>query len=194
MHVPKLSVNLFCHKRPIIVYCYIFAPIIHTKYNAMKKIITAVLVSLVLLTIGSCTKNTCTDASAPNYAASAPCTDLTSGLTGTYSGTFQDSLVGSPSTLTGSQTVVVTRIDDSHIQFTPSNSQFFPFTASISSAGYLLTISSGTYQGLPYTGASLVTVAGTANGAYSQSNRQIATAININNGGVIETEYFLGSH
>ncbi|MBS1686976.1 MAG: hypothetical protein JSS76_19720 [Bacteroidetes bacterium] len=124
----------------------------------MKQIRLPLALVLILIAVSSCKKSTCTDANAPNFGAQASCTDATSVIIGTFVGTFADSVDGYGQTLTSNQTVTITRIDASHIQVTPANSQFFPFAAKVTAAGngYALTVNPGTYQGESYTRAKAI--------------------------------------
>ncbi|MBS1626002.1 MAG: hypothetical protein JST83_18420 [Bacteroidetes bacterium] len=161
-----------------------------------KAFAIATAITLLLLTLNSCTKDKCNDSNSPNYGGYGSCTDLTTGVVGTYTGTFGDSIVGVDYSSYPSQTVSVTKIDNSHIQFTPSDNSFYPFSAKIESISgtdnYSLTISSGSYSNNTFTG----TYIGNANihGSFNSSNKVISSAIMItdNNNGTSTIEVFGG--
>lgn len=142
------------------------------------------LLLILVLSVGACKKSTCTDSSAPNFGAEGSCTDATAAIVGVYTGTFVDSIDGYGQTVTDNQTVTVTKVDASHIQVTPSNSQFFPFVAKVTASGsnYMLTITSGTYQGESYAGANTGTG---ANGSYNSGTKVFLSAVVID-GSTIE--------
>jgi hypothetical protein len=148
-----------------------------------------------MLIITSCAKKTCTETNAPNFGQDAPCTDLTSGMVGTYIGTFADSSIGISGQVTPNQTVTVSKIDDATIQFTPSDNTYVPFVAKLSqngTVGITLSIKAGTYNsyqysGLAYTGSSSV------NGAYDPNSKQLATYITITDSSGSTLEIFAGT-
>lgn len=167
----------------------------------MKKLTLLSLLAIATLVISSCGKKGCTDPHAPNYNSSATkddgtCTDLTAGIIGSYVGTVQDSTYGGYTDSAAAQTITITKIDDAHIQVSPSNgSAVVPFTASLQAFanGDLIFIPNQTYQGLNISGIPIVSSNGNAsNGAYNSTLRQFASAIQINNGGVLSAEVFSG--
>jgi hypothetical protein len=167
----------------------------------MKRSIALAVLGLLILGINSCATKGCTDPHAPNYNSSATkddgsCTDLTASIVGSYIGTVQDSTYGGFTDSAAAQTITITKIDDSHIQVSPTNnSAVVPFTASVQagSNGDLIFIPSQTYQGLSISGITIVASNGNAsNGAYNSTLRQFASAIQINNSGTLSAEVFAG--
>lgn len=156
----------------------------------MKKTLIALSLFASLVTINSCSKSKCNDASAPNYGGYGDCTDLTKSIVGNYTGTFSDSIVGVDQTNIPNQTVSVTKVDESHVQFTPADNSFYPFTAKVQSISgtdnYSFTISSGNYSGNSYQG--FVLSSSGDHGAYNSGNKILTTGILItdNNGQTIE--------
>lgn len=150
--------------------------------------------TLMVASLDSC-KKTCTETNAPNFGSTDPCIDLTANMAGTYVGSFADSVIGQYGSVTTGQTVIVKKIDDATISFTPSNNSFTPFTAKLTqngTVGISLAITAGTYMGnqytgLPYTGSSSV------NGAFDPNSKQLATYITIADSSGSTLEVFAGT-
>lgn len=89
-----------------------------------------------------------------------PAPDLTASLVGTYIGTFVDSTIGVDGSTTNyiNQVVKITKVDNTHIKFTPTDNTFYTYNAEVVTSGsnYLISIPSQTdngeaIQGLPLT-------------------------------------------
>ena len=153
----------------------------------MKK--TAFLFLFAVLLIGgldSCSKQDTT-----------PQPDLTTNLVGTYVGNYADSISGGASTSSASVIVVVSKIDNTHIQVTPpATSNFIPFTATLTSApnGTYLTVNAGTYgSNTLYTGSQIYTnLPAPYSGGYSPITNQIGFSILAGSGGTTYYEIFSG--
>jgi hypothetical protein len=172
----------------------------------MKKLVLFLSIVSSLVFISSCAKKGCTDKSAPNYNSSATkddgsCTDLTTNIVGTYSGSVQDSTTngGGASITYPSQTVIVTKIDDSHVSVASSSGSVLnAFTATVSQApnGYWLVIASQNNGTITIAGAP--TDAQGHNGAYVNVNGtrafSCATTYTSPTTGYTVLEYFVGVH
>ena len=153
----------------------------------MKKIIFSLLFAAILISgLGSCSKP-------PNDQP-----DLTTNLVGTYVGTYADSLAGGGTTSSSGVILVISKIDNTHVQVTPpASSNFIPFTALLSAApnGTYLTVVSGTFAGNTlYTGSQIYTnLPEPYNGGYSPATNQIGFSIFAGSGGNNYYEIFAGS-
>jgi len=159
----------------------------------MRKLVL-VLISALTLTmfLGSC-KKTCNDVNAPNYSQEGTCLDYASAIAGTYNGSIEDTIAGTPAN-TRTISVSVTKIDASHVQITPSDGSI-AFTAKVTAlnGNYLLAVTAGTYQQEPYTGYSLVQFGVNTNGFYNTSTRQFGYELDANDGTNDFQEAFFGS-
>lgn len=166
---------------------------------------TAVLF-IALISISSCAKKGCTDASAPNYNSSATkddgsCTDVptSSGILGIYDGAIVDSIPNTGSTVNNNQQIQITKIDDSHVQVSSYNGgTLYNFTASVSSTTngtYVLLIPSQTSTGTTLTGYPELSGAGqTINGAFIPSTKQFTSITTFASGGNTFVEFYVGTH
>ena len=161
----------------------------------MKKLILVSILALALMTfLGSC-KKTCNDLNAPNYSLEGACLDYASAISGTYNGSVEDTMAGTPADIR-SASVTVTKIDASHVRITPSDG--IPFTAQVTAlnGNYLLGVVSGTYQSyalLSYTGYSLSQFGVNTNGFYNTSNRQFGYELSVYDGTDTYQEAFFGN-
>lgn len=167
----------------------------------MKKVILFAVVTVFVLAYSSC-KKTCDDASAPNYNQTGTCTDLTTALSGSYSGSFLDSIPTNNNqnggNTTGQATITITKVDDSHVQITAPGLNWFQTvnaTVTTASNGFALTVQStntnnvvtngaGTYFNLPN------------DGVYNTTTNQfgITALITNTNSNTSFYEVFLGTH
>lgn len=100
-----------------------------------KTILLCFIATLVIAGISSCGKT------------STP--DLTTNIVGVYTGQIIDSIVGTTSyTLTG-KIVTISKIDNSHIQITPSDTSEYPCSAQVvqTTNGFAFFIASGNDKG-----------------------------------------------
>jgi hypothetical protein len=145
-------------------------------FNTMKKLLFTGLTSILLLIGFSGCYKTCEDPFATNYTLKGNCIDLTASITGGYTGHLLDSIVGLPSS-TVTTTLQLTKVDDSHVSVSSSNSTFVGYNAQVISSGngYYLTVPSQTAtNGLTVIGAG--TYFGNAtgiDGVYTTANRQL---------------------
>ena len=169
--------------------------------KTFKALIGAIAIAL-LIGISSCAKTaTCNDASAPNYKQEGACIDLptSSGILGTYTGTIADSISVPPNASYPNEQVIITKIDDSHIQVSGSGN-LVNFTAAMvtCSNGYGINIpgqiSTGNNSGLSVSGALIGSGACGANGAYAASTKQFVSATTFVISGSTYIEYFVGTH
>jgi hypothetical protein len=172
----------------------------------MKKILRTVIGGLaivLLIGISSCAKTvTCNDASAPNYKQEGACIDLptSSGILGTYTGTIADSIYGSPPNVYYNEQIIITKIDDSHIQVSGSGN-LVNFTASMVTCsngdGIIIPyqISTGNNSGIAISGAQISNGSACgANGAFVASTKQFVSATTFVISGSTYIEYFVGTH
>ncbi len=141
----------------------------------MKKYFSILIISGILSAgLSGCYK-TCEDAFAPNYTLEGSCIDLTASITGTYTGTFSDSIAGLHNS-TSAITIQVTKVDDSHVAIASSGTAAFTgFNATVASSanGYYLTVPSQTAaNGLTVVGAGTY-FGNPADGVYTATGRQL---------------------
>ncbi len=147
----------------------------------MKKILFLLLIAAAI--IGGC--SSC--AKSPNDLP-----DLTTNLTGTYVGTYGDSLAGGASTLTSNASVVVTKIDNTHIQVTPASPNFISFIATLSTAssGIYMTTNGNTV----YIGSQLYTnLPVPYNGGYDPATNSLFFSLKVSSGSAYYYEVYAGS-
>jgi hypothetical protein len=141
----------------------------------MKKLLSiSIICTLLFFGLSSCYK-TCGDPFAPNYTLEGSCIDLTANVTGSYTGTFMDSIVGLHST-TSPITIQITRVDDGHVLIASSGTpSFVSYNATVSSSadGYYLTVSAQTAtNGLTVSGAGIY-FGNAADGVYVSAGKQL---------------------
>lgn len=168
--------------------------------NILKHLIGGLAIAL-LVGISSCAKKICNDPSAPNFSQEGTCTDLptSSGILGIYTGTIVDSIYGSPPNAYNNEQIIITKIDDSHIQVSGSGN-LVNFTAAMvtCSNGYginiLSQVSTGNNSGIAIAGALIGNGACAANGAFAPSTKQFVSATTYAINGSTYIEYFAGTH
>jgi hypothetical protein len=140
----------------------------------MKNILYTAMVLMVLTGVLSSCYKTCEDPFAPNYTLEGSCIDLTAGITGVYNGQLTDSIVGLHST-NATATLVITKVDDSHVSVSSSASSFVGFSAVVNSAGngYLTIPSQTAGNGLTVVGAGTYFGNG-ADGIYISAEKQLS--------------------
>lgn len=107
-------------------------------------------------------------------------TDLTASLVGTYIGTFVDCTSGVVGTIYDpNQVVKITKIDNTHIRFTPtSTSSASDFQAEViadNTVGSILKISSGTFGGDFFVGVDITVSGVICNGVYTNSTKEFVS-------------------
>lgn len=140
----------------------------------MKRILFAGLLSSFILGLSSCYK-TCEDPFSPNYTLEGNCIDLTTSVVGTYTGQFQDSIVGLHNSTTNAVSIQITKVDNSHVALSSSGtSAFTGFSAQVAASanGSYLTVPAQTSNGLAVSGAGSYFGAA-ADGVFIASNNQI---------------------
>jgi len=130
-----------------------------------------------------------------NSCSKTSSTDLTANIVGVYTGVAVDSFIGSSSN-TENLTATVTKVDDSHVLITPSDTTVIPSVVQVvvSSNGDLLNVVSGIYKGVAYVPYYVTVNSSTASGYYTPSNRQLGYAIQFTSGGSNIIQTFNGSH
>ena len=139
----------------------------------MKKLLFLSIISTFLVTgLSGCYK-TCTDPFAVNYTLKGDCMDLTTGITGTYTGQLKDTTVGIVSA--SNITIQVTKVDDSHIAVASSGSAaFVGFNALMSQSqnGYYFAVPSQTTNSIQVYGVGAAFGAA-ADGVYTTLTKQL---------------------
>lgn len=156
---------------------------------------------VLLIGISSCAKKTCNDPSAPNYKQDGTCIDLptSSGILGIYNGTIADSIYASAPNAYPNEQIIITKIDDSHIQVSGSGN-LVNFTASMvtCSNGDGINIpnqiSTGNNSGIAVSGALIGNGSCGSNGVFVASTKQFVSATTFVIGGSTYIEYFTGTH
>jgi hypothetical protein len=156
----------------------------------MKKLFFTIS-AIAFLGLSGCYKATCTDPFAPNYTLEGSCIDLTTNITGTYTGTFSDSIVGLHNS-TSPITIHITRVNDGQVQIdSASNAAFVGYTANLSasSIGYLTVPAQTAGNGLMVTGAGTY-FGNPSDGVYTSAGRQLTIYV------LAGTQYqgFTGTH
>lgn len=152
----------------------------------MKKILVVCFTAIIFTTgITSCTKS------------DAPQPDLTASIVGTYIGGYADTTAGTPSTSATNIAVIVTKIDNTHIQVTPpTGSPYIAFSATVTTGnnGYYITAQSGVYGNISYTGSQFGgSIPPPYSGGYNTTNNGLGFCLIAVNGGVAYNEIFAGT-
>lgn len=121
--------------------------------------------------------------------------DLTTEITGNYTGTVTDSLLAINSSEFPNEHISITKIDNSNVKVSAmGNGVLTSFNAEVSetSGGLILTVASQTSGSTTVSGYSIPVNGVTANGLYKASSKEFVSAVRIvgSNGTIIET--FIG--
>lgn len=113
--------------------------------------------------------------------------DLTEGIVGSYNGTVEDSVVGVNKLTYNNQTIVITKVDNSHVRVSANGtmSDYFEYEAELieSSTGVVLTIATQQSGGSSIEGLPVTTVNGTtASGSYNSSTKVFGSLVRTTTG------------